>query len=296
MLSGHDRGGRATAGGRSVPRGIFREAVVGALIHGGVFWGWRMVSRIALPGRMAAFAAVLALGCAPAAAEMQFSAYFGYGPSHDSDVTVAQPNGTNITLGGVNWDDDSFNPDSGPPYYGLRLTYWKPAKPNWGIALDYTHAKVKPDLAQTVAANGTRDGAAVNGQEPLSNTVSKLEFTDGLNLLTLNLLYRWDKPNHWTPYVGAGAGLSIPHVEFRRNNGGPQTFEYQVTGAAVQALAGLEKRFNDRWGVFGEYKISYAQNEADLAGGGTLETDIFTHHLIFGLSYHFGGRSEATYK
>lgn len=247
-------------------------------------------------GLLATGAAALSLSCAPAAAELQFSAYWGYGPSHDSDVTVVQPNGTNLTLGSVNWDDDSFDPDSGPPYYGLRLTYWKPTKPNWGIALDYTHAKVKPDLSQTVTATGTRDGAAVNAQEPLSNTVSKLEFTDGLNLLTLNLLYRWEKPNRWTPYVGAGVGLSIPHVEFRRNNGGPQTFEYQVTGVAVQGLAGLEKRFSDRWGLFGEYKISYSDNDADLTGGGTLETEVVTHHLIFGLTYHFSRPPEAAYK
>jgi hypothetical protein len=41
--------------------------------------------------------------------------------------------------------------------------------------------------------------------------------------------------------------------------------------------------------VFGDYKLSFATNDAGLKGGGSLETDIWTNHVTFGVSYHFGG-------
>jgi hypothetical protein len=30
-------------------------------------------------------------------------------------------------------------------------------------------------------------------------------------------------------------------------------------------------------------------NDADLLDGGSLQTDVWTNHVIFGVSYHFGG-------
>jgi hypothetical protein len=44
-----------------------------------------------------------------------------------------------------------------------------------------------------------------------------------------------------------------------------------------------------RFSVFGDYKLSFATNDAGLKGGGSLETDIWTNHVTFGVSYHFGG-------
>ena len=41
--------------------------------------------------------------------------------------------------------------------------------------------------------------------------------------------------------------------------------------------------------MFGDYKLSFATNEADLVGGGSLETDVWTNHVTFGVAYHFGG-------
>jgi lipid A oxidase len=43
--------------------------------------------------------------------------------------------------------------------------------------------------------------------------------------------------------------------------------------------------------MFGEYKANYTWNDADLKGGGHLETDILTHQFAVGLSYFFGGRT-----
>ena len=113
-----------------------------------------------------------------------------------------------------------------------------------------------------------------------------LEFTDGINLLTVNYMRRFpDMFERWMPYVGAGAGLSIPHVDV--SDGTSTTFEYQITGPAVVWIAGASYPFNDTWSGFVEYKGSYSSNEADLEGGGTLETDIITNALNFGVSYNF---------
>ena len=92
-----------------------------------------------------------------------------------------------------------------------------------------------------------------------------------------------------TPYAGLGAGIAIPHVEFQEVEG-PRTFEYQVAGPVVQALAGADVAVNDWFSVFGEYKLSYSHVEADLKGGGALKTEIVTNQIVLGASLRFGRR------
>ncbi|MEO0498621.1 MAG: lipid A oxidase, partial [Pseudomonadota bacterium] len=58
----------------------------------------------------------------------------------------------------------------------MRGTWWLPQYEGFGVSLDFTHAKVYGDAA-TLAANG----------------LTTLEFTDGINMLTLNGLYRFNK-------------------------------------------------------------------------------------------------------
>lgn len=238
----------------------------------------------------AVFSAAVCMFSVGAHAEFQISTYNGYSYSLDTDFDITQPGGggTDMTLHDVESDGKSFSFHGGPPYYGGRVIYWIPSVANLGFAVDYTHAKIAPDLNQAVTVSGTRDGGAVSGQETLNQTVSKFEFTDGLNLLTFNALYRLSQYKTFVPYVGAGVGLSIPHVEFRRANSNVQTFEYQIAGVAAQVLAGVEWRIWRNISAFGEYKLSYAQVDGDLAGGGSLETDIWTNHFIFGVSYRFG--------
>ena len=227
-------------------------------------------------------AAALALAAVPARAEWQLSIYGGDAITHDSDVTLQQPDGTNLTLNDVSWASKSFED---PPYYGVRLTYWNQMT-DWGVALDFTHAKTYGELGDTVSQSGTIAGAAAPSSATVNSTFSKLEFTDGLNLLTLNGMRRW----HWnetvSPYAGLGVGLAIPHVEVTTALA-PRTFDFQVTGVAAQGLTGLNFKVADYMSLFTEYKLSYAQVDADLDNGGSLDTDIWTHHFIAGLSFDF---------
>jgi lipid A oxidase len=122
-----------------------------------------------------------------------------------------------------------------------------------------------------------------------------MEFTDGLNQIFAGVMYRWEH-ERWTPHVGFGVGGAFPHVEVRRTGSAVRTFHYQLTGVAVEGLVGLEYRLTPRLAAFGDYKLSFSSNDADLKGGGTLETDIWTNHFVLGLSYSFGDGDIASLK
>ena len=209
----------------------------------------------------AALAASTALTTGAAKAEATISVYGGASFSPHSTVKTRSAAGAPETRRNVGWDTDSFEM---PPYYGVRATWWMESMPSVGFAVDFTHAKV--------LAN------------PLPAGFTKLEFTDGINFLTANALYRHQMDNGFTPYAGVGLGLSIPHVEVDFA-GGPSTSEYQVTGFAAQALVGVDYKIPDNWSVFLEGKSTYGQVDADLASGGSLDTDIISNQIIFGVTY-----------
>ncbi|WP_420861961.1 outer membrane protein [Algirhabdus cladophorae] len=198
-----------------------------------------------------------------AVAEMELSVYTGFQTAPHSTVS-GDDDGTEFDFG-AQWEGRS---GQAPPYYGLRLTWWK--NESWGYGVELNHAKVYAD-------DDTLDDSGF----------SNLEFTDGLNLLTVNGYRRWqDETRRWTPYVGAGIGLAIPHVDVQTPKGN-ETFEYQITGPAVVWMGGVSYDFNERWAVFGEYKGSFSSNTASLDGGGELKTDLITNALNIGLSYKF---------
>jgi lipid A oxidase len=199
-----------------------------------------------------------------AMAEDQFSFYGGVQGSPHSGVTGRDPGGVGKLDFSAGWEGRSFDM---PPYWGARWTRWQSDTFGWGV--DFTHSKVYAD-DETLDDSG----------------FSHFEFSDGLNILTLNAWRRWPDTNlPVTPYVGGGVGLSIPHVEVTSPGG--RVFEYQVTGPAVQWVAGASYSINDRWSVFGEYKGTYSMNEAELGSGGTLETDIITNAFNLGVSFGF---------
>ncbi len=206
---------------------------------------------------------VLAMSGA-AAAEDQLSFYGGIQESPHSGVSGNDPGGVGRFDFTAAWEGNSFDM---PPYWGLRWTRWENDTFGWG--LDINHTKVYAD-DETLSESG----------------FSHFEFTDGLNIITLNAWRRWpDVSDRITPYVGGGVGFAMPHVEVTTPGG--EVSEYQVTGPAVQWVAGASYSLTDRWSVFGEYKGTFSMNEADLGSGGTLETDIVTNALNVGVSFGF---------
>jgi lipid A oxidase len=226
------------------------------------------------------FACLFLFG-SPAAAEIQLSVYGGSNFPYASDVTIVRPGGTNTTFK-LPWEPKPF---ATPPYWGVRATYWLSPQSSWGFGIDYTHAKVYGDLNATVSASGTIGGVNVGPQFLMSKYFTHFEFTDGENMLTAHVLYRWQYEK-FTPYVGVGLGASIPHVEVWEP-GYPDTWNYQLGGIAARLYAGIEYRITPAWSLFSEYQFSFNQDDVDLSGGGTLKTNIWNHHVNLGLSYRF---------
>lgn len=225
---------------------------------------------------------------ATGAQEIQLGFYAGFNRTMPSKVHMVQPGGTDLTFTDVKWIGESFRPE---PYWGLRATYWNPKLRGLGFMFDYSHAKVSALKTQQVKQSGKRDGVDVPPLEPFNKTFRKLEFTHGLNFATLNVLYKARGLHaRFAPYAGIGLGLSVPHVDTRRA-GAPietRTYEHQITGLTFQALGGVEWRLGKtgRASAFAEYKLNHSSNAAKLTGGGTLDTDLWTHQIPVGISYH----------
>ena len=62
------------------------------------------------------------------------------------------------------------SPSRPPPYWGVRGTYWFNSAPNWGLMIDYNHAKVIADQSAVVSVSGTRDGIPVGPKDRVGNT------------------------------------------------------------------------------------------------------------------------------
>ncbi len=245
-----------------------------------------------LANRVVCTAGVLLLGLSAGTAQAEFvvSVYLGDAITGDTDVDLLEPGVTNLTFENVPFNAESFE---SPIYYGYRMAYWPDSLPRFGVAIDFTHAKAIADRSAVVTVTGTRAGVPVSGTEPVSGTFSDLEFSHGHNILTANALYRWfpagqrDKTllGRIQPYIGAGAGVAIPHVEVTTATS--TVDEYQLGGPAVQALGGVNFDLFRYLSTFAEYKFSFAAIEADLGAGAELETNLFTHHFVIGLSARF---------
>ena len=220
-----------------------------------------------------AWPAFLGGDAARGAPDLQLAAYAGPAYTIPSAVEFAQPGGTDLRIESVSWKGQPFKP---PPYYGLRGIVW-PGNGSQGLMADFTHIKAKAIWDTEVDQQGMRDGVKVPPREKLTATFSKLEFTHGYNLFTLNLVRRRaPSARNVGVYAGAGAGIAIPHVEVGRT-GRPaksRTSEYQVAGPAVQVLGGIEWRFAPHVSLFVEYKLSCSAIAGAVKGGGAVKTNL----------------------
>ncbi len=216
--------------------------------------------------RSAGAAVVLTvLGAGAASAEVELNFYLGYQTSPHSRLDGEDSNGDEIDQL-VGWEGRSFEL---PPYYGVRATWWQNAKWGWGAEFSHNKAYTPDDELDELG-------------------FERLEFTDGHNIVTLNVMRRWE--NHWgpaTPYVGAGLGLAIPHVDAEQESAGSRTFGYQITGPAARLIAGAKYDFNDKWAMFGEYQFTWTQNHVELDGGGEFDARILGNAINFGVAYSF---------
>ncbi len=241
------------------------------------------------------------------AKETMVGAYIGAPHTYPSAVRFEKEGAYDFTIDPVHWKAQPFK---SPVYYGARVARWFTGG-RTGMMVDFIHSKAIADRKKEAAFSGTLDGKPLPPRAKISEIVKKLEFSHGHNLLTLNGLLRL--PNigaRVSPYVGAGAGVLLPHTEVKLTNGDSRTYEYNYAGPAGQALIGLEFRLS-RMSVFLEYKFTYAQYEAPLSQmngswlfldiwrqiqrwmngeeppGGHVSTRLSSHQLVGGLAVRF---------
>lgn len=158
---------------------------------------------------------------------------------------------------------------STPIYAGWRYTQWQDDE--WGYAINYTHSK-----------------AAASAATMSANNYKVLEFTDGANPLTVIAMRRFDASSVGIrPYLGAGVGISFPHVEELRSAvGSVETGGYQYGGPVVTALAGFSYPVSEKWSVIGEYQFHYLKLDTRVEGG-RLKTNLINNAINIGMSYRF---------
>jgi lipid A oxidase len=245
------------------------------------------------------------------AKDTRIGAYGGVTFTHPSDVKITKPGAIDMTVKDVPWIGMPFK---SPIYYGVRVQRLSPLA-SFGTMVDFTHAKAIAPHLQEVTMTGTRDGKDVPPKGTVDSMFRHLEFSHGHNMLTWNGLFR--SPAFWSkirPYVGAGAGITLPHTEIGFRDQNARTYEYQFAGLVGQVLGGIEINLG-RTSVFFEYKFSYSPYEVPLSHeprgfllftdlwrqfkawatgeqppGGRLATKLATQHAIAGVLVNLPGR------
>jgi hypothetical protein len=204
--------------------------------------------------------------------EWMVAAYGGSPYTYPSDVKFTKPDG-NFTVKDVQWEGRPF---INPIYYGVRVLRWF-GDGRMGSMLDFTHSKAISNREQQAAFEGTLNGQPAPEKALIGEVFRKLEASHGHNMLTLNGLLRLPSFTfRLSPYVGLGAGVSLPHSEVHVANDPSRTYEYQMAGPVGQAIIGLEFRL-PRMSYFLEYKFTLADYRMPLTGrdGDILFTDVW---------------------
>ena len=231
---------------------------------------------------------LLVVSVSPVWAEYEISLMTGNAWTASSDVTVSTPDGAH-RYRDVDWHTKSTEM---PPYYALRYTHWPDATSAWGWSIDFLHAKMISDADQVLNVDRLLNDNSAAQSVRLGDDFSRLEFSDGHNLLTANFVRRWNLPlagehrKPWRVHASMGGGIAVPHVEVTW--GGGETRGYQFAGPAAQAMAGVSVPLSDRWTIGGEMRISWAAIDASLHDGMRLATDAWTRHLTLNIGYSFG--------
>ncbi len=195
-------------------------------------------------------------------AEWMLAAYGGSPYTHPSDVRITKPGVHDVTVKDVEWQGLPF---VNPIYYGVRVLRWFSGG-RAGSMLDFTHSKAISKRSQEATFEGTLNGKPAPEKALIGDIFRKLEASHGHNMLTLNGLLRLPTFNfRVAPYVGLGAGVSLPHSEVHVATDPSRTYEYQMAGPVAQALVGIEIRL-PRMSYFLEYKFTFADYRMPLTG------------------------------
>jgi lipid A oxidase len=185
--------------------------------------------------------------------ETNLGAYLGAPYHYPSDFRLVQDGRHDFTIKQVEWFTLPFK---NPLYYGARVQRWSDSG-RFGTMIDFLHSKAYSPFDKEYPFEGTLDGNPAPATGKIKDYFSKLEWTHGHNMLTLNGLMRFGMIGSLSPYAGLGAGISLPHSEIHLKTDPARTYEYQYTGPTAQALFGIEWRLRTG-SLFIEYKFTFA--------------------------------------
>jgi hypothetical protein len=182
------------------------------------------------------------------------------------------------------------------PQYVYRLGYWFNNKQDFGIEINFDHAKYYVDDNQTVHLKGEIRGKYYDTDTMVdANKFMHLQHTNGANFLMLNFMKRQHllvskNKKHWLSAVGKlGAGIVIPRSEVRMWGQWSDNY-WHVAGYC----AGLEVGF--RYDFFKYFFIEYTAkgtfaNYVDVltvdAGRANHYFGAFENILDAGIQFHF---------
>jgi len=224
--------------------------------------------------------------------EAFLDAFMGKSFTQDSDLRIKQSRlGNDYTFEGVSFRDDSF---TDPPYYGLRAGYFFERYPWLGLGVEFFHMKITAETSDVRPVEGTRNGVALSGVARVNSLVQRFAVTHGVNYLTLDALLRYpllQSPERFPKgrlqlYTGVGLGPVIGHPETRVENVRSEP-GYELAGLGVQGFVGARFLILKYLGVFTEYKFSHSALEV-AAPSGTGRVQENTHHVVGGITIHFG--------
>jgi lipid A oxidase len=187
-----------------------------------------------------------------------------YGGIQESPHSTVKHDGNSF---GAGWKGKSL---TAPIYYGLRYTRWSDNQTGWSI--NFAHAKAYADDKALAKNGGYRT----------------LEFTDGSNPITVNYLWKFDPVYSFNPYVGLGAGISIPYVEIRKQSEEKKdkNWGFQYGGPVLRFSAGVSRPINEQWNWFVEYDFHYLMLNVK-HNEGRLKTNLIHNALNLGVGYRF---------
>jgi opacity protein-like surface antigen len=215
--------------------------------------------------------------------KLQIGAYLGGSDTRGEQLMIDGLQDGSLTIEKLQWVGQSLK---APVYYGIRTTKWLSTAKLIGLMADFTHIKAIANPDQTVHFDESTKTMTAKKEVVLGEHFKRLQFSHGLNLLTVNGVFALPLFSGWLkPYIGIGTGVAVPHVEVQHigDTSEQWTNEYQITGPAWQALIGVEIRLAERISFFLEYKVNYANIDVTLDKGERLRTRLLTHQGLSGL-------------
>lgn len=241
-----------------------------------------------LPALLSALAAI-AFVHASARAEWRVSGAFGTAMTRGSDLAISQ--GTSqFTVDKVHWSEQPFQPAI---HYDVRVEYYSPNSPMWGLFLELNHMKIHAQTGDVRHIHGEIDGSPVDTEAEMRSVTDRFNVAHGVNFVGLGAIYRLRRhrdernPNgRVQPYVGVSVGPVINHPDSNvlgHDQYGPFVSNRRWGG---QIMAGTLYALSPTWAVFSEAKYTHVNDRVPIWGGHASMT-LDSVHANAGIAYTF---------